>query len=152
MGMTHGTIAGMLISDLILERFNPWEQLYEPKRIRLAAAGEYLKENLNTAAQYREYFTGGDVASEDAIKPGEGAVVRHGLAKTTTYRDEAGKLHRCSAVCPHLGGIVQWNAVEKSWDCPAHGSRFAADDGHVVNGPANGGLEQFVEPAQEEAA
>ncbi len=149
MGMTHGTIAGMLLSDLILERYNPWEKLYDPRRIRLAAAGEYLKENLNTAAQYREYLTGGDVSSEDEITPGNGAIVRHGLAKVAAYRDATGTLHRCSAVCPHLGGIVQWNAAEKTWDCPAHGSRFSADDGHVVNGPANGGLELFAEPAKD---
>jgi glycine/D-amino acid oxidase-like deaminating enzyme/nitrite reductase/ring-hydroxylating ferredoxin subunit len=152
MGMTHGTIAGMLIPDLILEHYNPWEKLYEPRRIRLAATGEYLKENLNTAAQYREYLTGGDVASEEEIPAGTGAIVRHGLAKVAVYRDDAGRLHHCSAVCPHLGGIVQWNPAEKTWDCPAHGSRFAAEDGHVVNGPANGGLERFAEPAAKEAA
>ncbi|HUS19534.1 MAG TPA: FAD-dependent oxidoreductase [Terriglobales bacterium] len=140
MGMTHGTIAGMLISALILKGDHPWAKLYDPSRIRLAAAGEYIKENLNTAAQYKEYFTGGDVENEDLIPAGSGAIVRHGLTKVATYRDEAGKLHSCSAVCPHLGGIVQWNSLEKTWDCPAHGSRFAAEDGHVVNGPANSGL------------
>jgi glycine/D-amino acid oxidase-like deaminating enzyme/nitrite reductase/ring-hydroxylating ferredoxin subunit len=152
MGMTHGTIAGMLICDLILDRYNPWEKLYDPRRIRLAAGGEYVKENLNTAAQYREYFTGGDVGDENEIAAGQGAIVRHGLTKVAVYRDEAGALHRCSSVCPHLGGIVQWNAVEKTWDCPAHGSRFSVEDGHVVNGPANSGLKRLEEPAEEKAA
>ena len=91
------------------------------------------------AAQYAGWLTGGDVAGGGAILPGEGAIIRRGLTKIAAYRDEAGRLHECSAVCPHLGAIVSWNHTEKSWDCPAHGSRFDCF-GHVVNGPANADL------------
>jgi Rieske Fe-S protein len=139
MGMTHGTIAGMLISDLILEKWNPWEKIYDPARVRAGATGEWVKQNINTFAQYRDYLTPADVGSDDAIQPGEGALVRHGAMKVACYRDESGVLHEMSAVCPHLGGIVQWNSLEKTWDCPAHGSRFDAH-GCVINGPANSGL------------
>lgn len=152
MGMTHGTIAGMVISGLVLRGQHPWAKLYDPGRIRLRAAGEYLRENLNTAAQYKEYFTGGDVPDVQQIARGEGAIVREGLGKVALYHDENGLIHRCSAVCPHLGGIVQWNSLEKTWDCPAHGSRFAATDGQVVNGPANTGLEVFKARSEDEAA
>ncbi|HJQ06299.1 MAG TPA: FAD-dependent oxidoreductase [Nocardioides sp.] len=38
-------------------------------------------------------------------------------------------------VCTHLGGVMTWNDVEQSWDCPLHGSRFAGD-GTVLEGPA----------------
>lgn len=138
-GMTHGVIAGMLIRDLVLGRDSPWVKLYEPRRIRLAATGEWLKENLNTFAQYRNYATPGEVASADEIAAGQGAVLREGMGKVACYRDESGCLHKLSAVCPHLGGVVRWNAAEKSWDCPAHGSRFKAR-GEVVNGPANSNL------------
>jgi Rieske Fe-S protein len=151
MGMTHGTIAGMLISDLILEKWNPWEKLYDPARVRAAAAPEWLKENINTFAQYREYVTKGDVDSIDAIKPGEGAVMRRGAAKVACFRDRSGELHEFSAVCPHLGGIVHWNSLEKTWDCPAHGSRFDAS-GYVVNGPANSGLSPEHEEEERKAA
>jgi Rieske Fe-S protein len=57
------------------------------------------------------------------------------LKKYAVYRDEAGTLHRVSAVCTHLGCIVHWNSLEGSWDCPCHGSRFGID-GAVLNGPA----------------
>jgi glycine/D-amino acid oxidase-like deaminating enzyme/nitrite reductase/ring-hydroxylating ferredoxin subunit len=140
-GMTHGTIAGMLIRDLILSRPNEWQALYEPSRKSVRSAAEYVRENLNVAKQYVDYITPGEVRSEDEIRPGEGAVVRHGLKKLAVYRDGAGTLHRASAVCPHLGCIVHWNSLERSWDCPCHGSRFGVD-GSVLNGPAVGGLEE----------
>jgi glycine/D-amino acid oxidase-like deaminating enzyme/nitrite reductase/ring-hydroxylating ferredoxin subunit len=144
MGMTHGTIAGMLISDLILGKRNAWEKVYDPGRVRLGAAAEWAKENINTFAQYRDYVTPADVSSADEIAQGEGALLRRGALKVACFRDENGTVHEMSAVCTHLGGIVQWNSLEKSWDCPAHGSRFDPH-GSVINGPANSGLKQVEE-------
>jgi Rieske Fe-S protein len=139
MGMTHGTIAGMLLTDLILGRENEWAALYDPTRKTLRAAGAYATENLNVAAQYAGWLTGGDVSSVDQIAPGSGAILRRGLTKVAVYRDEKGKMHERSAVCPHLGCIVQWNPAEGSWDCPCHGSRFNKM-GDAINGPANSPL------------
>jgi Rieske Fe-S protein len=140
MGMTHGTIAGMLIGDLILGRPNPWEEVYSPARKRLKAVGQFLKENFNSALQYVSHLTPGDVSTVDHIQPGTGAVVRQGLSKCAAYRDENGELHVYSAVCPHLNAVVVWNQEERTWDCPAHGSRFDCD-GKVIQGPANVDLE-----------
>lgn len=134
-GLTHGTIAGMIFRDLIAGRDNPWESLYAPGRVSLRASLEFARENLNSAVQYTDHFTPGDVASEDQIEPGCGAIVRDGLRQLAIYRRLDGTLLRRSAVCTHLGGIVDWNDLEKTWDCPCHGSRFTPD-GHVVNGPA----------------
>ena len=139
-GMTHGTIAGMLITDLIRGRHNEWERLYDPGRKSLRSASDFLRENVNVALQYGDYATPGEVQSEDEVAPGHGAVIRKGLKKLAIFRDETGALHHRSAVCPHLGCIVHWNSLEQSWDCPCHGSRFGVD-GHVMNGPALGGLE-----------
>ncbi|TVS17542.1 MAG: alpha/beta fold hydrolase [Planctomycetaceae bacterium] len=139
MGMTHGTIAGILLTDLILGRENPWAKLYDPSRKTLYALGRFLNENLNVAVQYGDWLTGGDVDSPAQIKSGAGAVIRRGLTKMAVYRDEQGALHEHSAVCPHLGGIVHWNDAEKTWDCPCHGSRFDRLGG-ILNGPANRGL------------
>jgi len=145
MGMTHGTIAGILLTDLILGRENPWATLYDPSRKTLRAIGQFAKENLNVARQYGDWLTGGDVSSPDEIAPGSGAVVRRGLTKLAVYRDEQGALHERSAVCPHLGCIVDWNHSEKTWDCPCHGSRFDRE-GRVINGPANGDLAELKKP------
>jgi Rieske Fe-S protein len=138
-GMTHGTIAGMLLTDLILGRENPWAKLYDPSRVTLRAVGTFAKEALNTAMQYTDWLTPGDVRTAAEIASGSGAVLRHGLSKVAVYRDKHGTLHQLSAVCPHLGCIVGWNAAEKTWDCPCHGSRFD-ELGKVLNGPANSDL------------
>jgi glycine/D-amino acid oxidase-like deaminating enzyme/nitrite reductase/ring-hydroxylating ferredoxin subunit len=136
MGMTHGTIAGILLTDLVLGRSNPWTAVYDPSRFPVKATGEFISEGVNTARQYTDWISGGDVRSVDDIKPGEGAVVRRGLTKVAVYREPGGALRVCSAVCPHLGGIVRWNPAEQTWDCPAHGSRFQAN-GEVFHGPAH---------------
>jgi Rieske Fe-S protein len=138
-GMTHGTIAGMLLTDLIQGRESGWTDLYDPSRKSLRALPEYAKENAHSAAAYSGWLKRGDVESVEEIKPGEGAIVRHGLHMVAACRDASGKLTELSAVCPHLGCIVEWNTSEKTWDCPCHGSRYAAD-GHVINGPAKSGL------------
>lgn len=144
MGMTHGTIAGMLLSDLIVHRDNAWAALYEPSRMRLGAAVEWLRDNVGTATNYARWITPGDVSSADEIPRGAGAVMRRGLTKVAVYRDEQGQLHEMSAVCPHMGSIVCWNDAEGTWDCGAHGSRFQCT-GEVVNGPAITGLSPIEE-------
>jgi Rieske Fe-S protein len=134
-GLTHGTIAGMLITDMVMGRENPWATLYDPARKSPLAALTFAKENLNVASQYASWVTPGEVSDVQEIRPGTGAIVRSGLSKIAVYRDPDGNLHERSAVCTHLGCIVAWNASESSWDCPCHGSRFDPD-GKVLNGPA----------------
>jgi glycine/D-amino acid oxidase-like deaminating enzyme/nitrite reductase/ring-hydroxylating ferredoxin subunit len=147
-GMTHGAIAGLLLSDLIDGRDNAWAALYEPSRKNLRAVDEYARANLDVARHLAaDHLRGGDVARHDDIAPGHRALMREGLRKVAAYRADDGALTICSATCPHLGCIVHWNSAEKSWDCPCHGSRFAPS-GALLNGPANRGLEVLrVEPA-----
>ncbi|NUQ20287.1 MAG: FAD-dependent oxidoreductase [Gemmatimonadaceae bacterium] len=134
-GMTHGPIAGMLLTDLVLGRKNEWAEIYDPKRVALRSASTLLEENLNVAKQYRDWVRPGETDDVANIPPGEGAVVRRGVHRVAAYRDEQGNLHERSATCTHLRCVVHWNSTEKSWDCPCHGSRFDAY-GNVVNGPA----------------
>jgi len=146
-GLTHGTIAGILIADLIAGRENRWAKLYDPTRktLKPVVVADYVAENANVAAQLRDYVTPGAAPSADEIKRGEGAILRDGIKKIAAFRDEDGTLHRFSAVCPHLKCIVRWNGAEKTWDCPCHGSRFDAL-GHMLNGPAIADLEPRDSP------
>ncbi|SNR44169.1 FAD-dependent oxidoreductase [Hymenobacter mucosus] len=140
-GMTHGTLGSLIITDLLLGAENPWAKLYDPGRVtvRFESVKEFVRENVNVAAEYTELLTGGDVKTAEEVAPGTGAVLRRGPTKVAVYRDEQGQAHECSAICPHLGCVVHWNSLEKSWDCPCHGSRFTAL-GELLSGPANSNL------------
>ncbi|MBX3018825.1 MAG: FAD-dependent oxidoreductase [Bdellovibrionaceae bacterium] len=143
-GMTHGTIGAMLITDQIMGRPNVWETLYNPSRVSLRATGRFLLENVNVAAQYVDWFTPKGDPDFANLPAGEGVVVREGLKMIAAYKNDDGNMELMSAVCPHLAGIVQWNTVEKSWDCPCHGSRFDCH-GKVIEGPAFQDLRPHVE-------
>ena len=137
-GMTNGTVAGLLLADLLTGRENPWAELFDPGRggAWLQRTKKLMKENVAVGKELVSgYVTGSEVSSVDELAPGEGAVLRFGPAKTACYRDESGTVHAVSARCTHLGCIVGWNPAEKSWDCPCHGSRFDVD-GAVLQGPA----------------
>lgn len=148
MGMTHGTIAAILLTDLILGRENPWQKFYDPARKPVSgmAGRNFVSENANVGKEYiKDWLSGDDEPSEAELQPDEGTIRRRGMSKIAVYRDQAGTIHECSAVCPHLGCIVHWNNLEKTWDCPCHGSRFDAY-GKVVNGPAISPLAQLETP------
>lgn len=140
-GITHGAIAGILIAALIVDGDHPWRRLYDPRRIRLLALGDQVDAGVQVALKYAEFLTGADdeVDSVDRVPAGSGRIVRRAGRPLAVYRDPAGVVHERSAVCPHLGCIVHWNDLEKSWDCPCHGSRFDPR-GEVIHGPSPKGL------------
>lgn len=139
-GMTHGTIAGIVITDMIVRGRHPWAELYDPARKSVKTVGTYVGENVNAVGHMvGDWLAPAEVSGESEIIPGQGAIMRDGASKIAVYRDEDGGVHKCSAVCTHLGCVVQWNGGEKSWDCPCHGSRYDAN-GKVLNGPASAGL------------
>ncbi len=134
-GMTHGAVAGLLISDLILNGESVWARVYDPSRKPVMGLGAYLSENMTVAKNFAEYLAPGEVGSVDALAPGEGAILRSGLKKIAAYRGFDGRLFLKSAACTHLGCHLHWNSFEQCWDCPCHGSQFAPN-GDVLNGPA----------------
>src|SRR3989344_19058 len=141
-GMTHCTIGAMLITDQIMTRPNSWETLYNPSRISLRATATFLRENLNVAAQYKDWFQGRTFEDVEELPWGEGTVFRSGLRQVAAYKNHDGRLEFFSAACPHLSGVVHWNTAEKSWDCPCHGSRFDCH-GQVIEGPAVENLQEL---------
>jgi glycine/D-amino acid oxidase-like deaminating enzyme/nitrite reductase/ring-hydroxylating ferredoxin subunit len=149
-GITHGTIAGIILSDSILKKDNPWQDLYNPSR----QIQTYTTTQGNEASSLPSSSSEGKQQEEQqqqvettsppfsnilvSLSSEQGTVLED--KKITVYKDKTGNSHTYSAVCTHLGCTVAWNSLEKSFDCPCHGSRFS-NRGKVINGPANANLE-----------
>ncbi|GAA4464631.1 FAD-dependent oxidoreductase [Phytohabitans houttuyneae] len=136
-GMTNGVAAGRLLAALIGGQSLPWAKLFDPGRVHpLAEAPAFVKGNLAVAAHFvGDRLRSGPVDSPDDLAPDSGAVLKVDGEHRAVYRDAGGELHAVSATCTHLGCRVAFNAAERSWDCPCHGSRFSVD-GEVLHGPA----------------
>jgi glycine/D-amino acid oxidase-like deaminating enzyme/nitrite reductase/ring-hydroxylating ferredoxin subunit len=140
-GLTNGTAAAMILTDLIQGRDHPWAGLFDATRMDvLPSAKKLIKENAAVAGHFiGDRLRALTVPDVDELAAGEGAIVRSGGRRVAAYRDDSGVVHACSPLCTHMGCYVQWNSAEKSWDCPCHGSRFDYE-GEVLQGPAVRGL------------
>lgn len=141
-GLTHGVMGAMLNTALIVDGKSPWAEVYAPGRTPLAAAWNYLSENVAAVKNFAEYVAPGEMKAVDDLEPGEGAVVRQGLQKIAAYRDKRSALHLNSAACTHIGCHLHWNSFETCWDCPCHGSMFDVD-GQPLNAPAIAPLQKI---------
>jgi glycine/D-amino acid oxidase-like deaminating enzyme/nitrite reductase/ring-hydroxylating ferredoxin subunit len=142
-GLTFGTLAGIMIADAILERSNPWAELFDPGRKALTRGlWDYLEENIDYPYyMVRDRFAGAEGQSLRAVKRGQGKIIERNGAKVAAYRDQAGAVTLRSAICTHMGCVVGWNTAERTWDCPCHGSRFKPA-GDVIAGPAEAPLSE----------
>jgi glycine/D-amino acid oxidase-like deaminating enzyme/nitrite reductase/ring-hydroxylating ferredoxin subunit len=135
-GMTNGTVAAMILGDLVLGRRNPWAAFFSSLRVRSLATRSLVAENADAVRRLvgdRVALPGAETA--EALAPGEGAVIRVQGQKLAVSRDDAGELVGVSPTCTHMGCLVRWNPAERTWDCPCHGSRYLPD-GKVIQGPA----------------
>lgn len=143
-GMSNGTMSGMLLSEMILGIKNPWLEIYDSTRATPFVSETSLKENMDVGKHWVGDRLKGLTSSLSGVANGEGQLVTVDGKKVAAYRDEQGTVHAVSAVCTHLGCIVDWNKAEKSWDCPCHGARFTYD-GEVIHGPAIADLDKVSE-------
>jgi glycine/D-amino acid oxidase-like deaminating enzyme/nitrite reductase/ring-hydroxylating ferredoxin subunit len=134
-GITSAVAGAMIVSQQILDGESPWADAYEPSRKVLGAVAEFASENADMVTNLTQRLTGGDVDDAEAIEPCCGALLRERGKKIAAYRDDNGALHAVSAICTHMGCVVQFNSFERCWDCPCHGSQFGID-GEVLAGPA----------------
>lgn len=144
-GMIFGTVAGMLLTDMLTGRENALEDLLKPSRIKpIAGFANFVKENADVIKEFVGKRFAYETISELAeLAPGEGKLVEYEDKKMALYKDENGRIIAISPVCTHAGCIVAWNDAEKSWDCPCHGGRFSPD-GEVITGPPRARLEKIA--------
>jgi glycine/D-amino acid oxidase-like deaminating enzyme/nitrite reductase/ring-hydroxylating ferredoxin subunit len=136
-GMTHSAVAAMLLCDQITGRPNPWSGFFSATRLHpLASAKEFTIHNLDVGLRFAfDRLLTLRPAPAQELAPGEAGLRELDGEKVAAYRDQDGRLHAVSGRCTHLGCLVAWNAAERTWDCPCHGSRYAYD-GKVIQGPA----------------
>jgi glycine/D-amino acid oxidase-like deaminating enzyme/nitrite reductase/ring-hydroxylating ferredoxin subunit len=141
-GMTFGTLAGMMARDAALGLKNPWKDLFDVGRTKIkGGAWDYIKENVDYPYyMIRDQFAGPEGKSLRVLKRGEGKILSLDGKQVAAWRDEFGHVTLLSPTCTHMGCSVGWNAAERTWDCPCHGSRFTPT-GAVLAGPAESPLE-----------
>ena len=142
-GMTDSILGAKLVSDLILGNKNPLEKIMCPSRFNLSTVKPVLNEvghsikGLSKSAFRIPFYSLTD------IKRGEAKIVMYGSHRCGVYRSDEGEIFAVSASCPHLGCALSWNANEKSWDCPCHGSRFSYT-GELIDNPAQISLKRYT--------
>src|SRR5215213_2486861 len=136
-GMTHSAVAASLLRDGITGRPNSWSGLFKAIRLHpLASAKELAVHNLDVGLRFAgDRLLSARPAPARELAPGQAGIRELHGEKVAAYRDPDGRLHAVSGRCTHLGCLVAWNAAERSWDCPCHGSRYTYD-GQVIQGPA----------------
>lgn len=147
-GMTGSAIAAMVITDQILGKNNIWSDVYSPNRVlpTLKSVEGLASEAAVTTRAYAEAVALRNLtdlkgmvspaSAEADVLPGTGAVLQEGLKKVAVFKDEDGTVHRFSAICNHLGCLVEYNPNDHAFDCPCHGSQFDSR-GRCTQGPAN---------------
>jgi glycine/D-amino acid oxidase-like deaminating enzyme/nitrite reductase/ring-hydroxylating ferredoxin subunit len=141
-GMTNAVAAALRISGEILDRVQPWARVLGTRVSKPASAVRYFRANAAMGLAAAQGWLGAELHPlNDAEKtPAEGTgVVGAVRGEPVAISTVNGKTCALSAVCTHLGGVVRFNDLEKSWDCPLHGSRFAVD-GTLLEGPATSDL------------
>lgn len=144
-GMTNSTNAARLMTDLILEKENPYKELFDPSRFKADPdVKKFLSVNASVAKELVKGKLEHPTTQPEDLKNDEGATVMVNGERAGAYRDENGQLHLVDTTCTHMGCELEWNNGERSWDCPCHASRFSYT-GEVMEGPAEIPLKRLSE-------
>lgn len=135
-GMTNAVAAALSISADILGGHLAWARTLHHRVTGPADLADGVRFNASVAGILARDWIRVQTASSAPARPAEGqGVVRREGRRPVGVSTVDGRTCTVSAVCTHLGGVLGWNHAERSWDCPLHGSRFAAD-GTLLEGPA----------------
>lgn len=142
-GMTNGTVAALLLRDMIVGKENRFRDLYSPSRFYVdPSLKNFLVENANVVGHLIKGKLDLPHQSPEGLQNDEGAVITIDGHRKGAYKDQAGELHIVDTTCTHVGCEVNWNSGDRTWDCPCHGSRFSYT-GEVINGPAEKPLQKY---------
>ncbi|OLO39096.1 (2Fe-2S)-binding protein [Alkalihalophilus pseudofirmus] len=142
-GMTNSTAAAMMLKELVIDGKHQYENVFTPSRFKAdPSIKEMVVQNTDVAVELVKGKLKNVHKFPEDVKVGEGSHVKVDGKKAGAYRDEEGKLYCVDTTCTHMGCEVEWNAGERTWDCPCHGSRFSIE-GDVIEGPADQPLKKL---------
>lgn len=149
--MIFGTIAGQMMTELIIKGSCKYQELYSPDRIGpLKSYKDFIKENTDVAKHFiLDRFSYKNLDDTDKVAIGEGKLVKFEGQKIGLSRSYSNELIAIDPVCKHAGCLVKWNGAEQTWDCPCHGARYAPN-GTVITGPSTENLTQVQLNEQED--
>lgn len=141
-GMTTSHVAAKIITDKIIGKKNIYENIYNSTRLKPIKNKKELYNNLKqtTYSLLINRFKKSKITIGE-IKNGEGGIIKYNGKKIGIYKDEEGKIYAVKPYCKHLGCELSWNNLEKTWDCPCHGSRYTYD-GKILMEPTRKELEK----------
>lgn len=132
-GMTNGTIAGKIISNLILGKKSKYFSLFSPTRnLNIKKNINFLKNTLYTAIKSYSFTL---IRKNPSWYKDKTYITKKDGKRVGIHIDSNGNKHMVLNTCPHLKCHLLYNEVDKTWDCPCHGSRFDID-GNIVKGPS----------------
>jgi glycine/D-amino acid oxidase-like deaminating enzyme/Rieske Fe-S protein len=141
-GISNGVVAAEILAHIVRAEAIPGDEhplaaAFDSRRRRpLKSAPAFILENAQAGFQMlKDRGLRAKVQPLSEIAPGGAGVISHNGQQVAVSRDDAGNFTAVSAVCTHLGCVLGWNAVDRTWDCACHGSRFTAT-GAVLSGPA----------------
>jgi hypothetical protein len=143
-GMIYSGASAIILKKILFNEDSPYIKLFDPNRIKpMAGFTNFVKENADTVKNWIGKFLPADKLNDfAALATGESKVIRFEDHTIALSKDEKGNLHAIDPICTHMGCSVSWNAAEKTWDCPCHGSRFSIE-GKVLTGPADKDLKKI---------
>lgn len=124
-GMTSSNVAANIIVDKICgkenkysyafnsTRLKPIKNIGEVKNMVIQSSNSLLLNKLKTVN-----------LTFEKIENNSGGIIEINNEKIGIYKDSSGNIYAVKPVCTHLGCLLSWNDIDKTWDCPCHGSRF----------------------------
>ncbi len=127
-GMTLSNIAANIIVDKISGNYNKYAYLFKPSRIKPIKNIDELKNMVvqSTNSLLLDKLKKSNMDFEK-IKNNSGSIIEVNGEKIGIYKNPDGKIYAVKPICTHLGCLLSWNDIDKTWDCPCHGSRFNFD-------------------------
>ena len=142
-GMTLSNVSANIICDMILGKENDYLYLFDSTRLKPIKNFDEVK-NMTVDTTFSlvidKLKTSNFEVSE--IPEDSGKVIDIDGKKVGVYKDINSKLYFVNPICTHLGCLLSWNEVDKTWDCPCHGSRFDYM-GKNLYGPGFKDLDRF---------